>query len=139
MGIIYIYWASTFLLCLLYLASAFMYLAKAEWTRKAIAELGYPAYLVPIMAGVKILGPVAILSRASMPLSDLAYAGIFFHLLLSIIAHFGVHRPKGALPAIVGLALLVASFATQNAARVTPSPYAPMATVQTSDLIGAPS
>lgn len=77
------------------------------------------------MIAVKVFAVAAILSRVSVMLSDLAYAGIFYHLLLSGLAHLGVHKPKGAVPAIVGLVLLVASFATQNAARDTPSPYAP--------------
>ncbi|PSJ57478.1 DoxX family protein [Kumtagia ephedrae] len=121
-----LYWISTGLLSLLYLSSAFLYLTKGAWVRQTLAELNYPApYLVPFMVVVKVLGPVAILSRVSTPLSDLAYAGILFHLVLSASAHLGVRKPKGALPAIIGLALLALSFATQNAAREIPSPYAP--------------
>lgn len=123
MAEIYIYWISTALLSLLYLSSATIYVTKATWIRQVIGELGYPAYLVPAMTVVKILGPVAILSRFSVALSDLAYAGIFYHLLLSGLAHLGVRKPGGALPAAVGLALLIASFLTQNAARTFPSPY----------------
>lgn len=119
----YTYWASTASLCLLYLTSAFMYAAKGSWTRKALADLGYPAYLVPFMAVVKILGPAVILLRFNVALSDLAYAGIFYHLLLSGLAHLGVRKPLGGLPAVIGLALLVASFTTQNSARAIPSPY----------------
>ncbi len=48
------------------------------------------------MSVVKVLGPVAILSRFSVALSDLAYAGVFYHLLLSGLAHLGVRKPKGA-------------------------------------------
>ncbi|TCU11244.1 DoxX family protein [Rhizobium sullae] len=123
MAATYTYWISTALLSLLYLTSAYVYLAKRDWVRHVLAELGYPAYLVPIMIVVKILGPVAILSRFSVALSDLAYAGIFYHLLLSGLAHLGVRRPNGTVPAAVGLALLAASFLTQNAARESPSPY----------------
>ena len=61
----------------------------------------------------------------SVPLSDLAYAGIFHHLLLSGMAHTDVRKPKGAIPAAAGLVLLVVSFATQNAARDGVSPHAP--------------
>lgn len=123
-----IYWISTGLLSLLYLSSAFVYVTKATWVRQTLAELNYPApYLVPLMVVVKVLGPTAILSRISVPLSDLAYAGVFFHLLLSGSAHLGVAKPKGALPALIGLALLAASFSTQNVARDVPSPYAQIA------------
>jgi hypothetical protein len=120
----YGYWISTALLSALYLASAYMYATKGQWVREALTELGYSANnLVPLMIIVKVLGPVAILSRVSVPLSDLAYAGVFFHLLLSGLAHIGVRKPVGALPAAIGLALLIASFMTQNDARDVPSPY----------------
>ncbi|WP_107316623.1 DoxX family protein [Achromobacter xylosoxidans] len=127
----YTYWISTTLLALLYLTSAALYIVKRDWVRQTLAELNYPApYLVPLMVVVKVLGPLAILSRVSVPLSDLAYAGIFFHLLLSGSAHLGVRKPKGALPAVIGLLLLVVSFTTQNAAREIPSPYGAVITVQ---------
>ncbi|WP_295492682.1 DoxX family protein [uncultured Ralstonia sp.] len=122
----YVYWSSTVLLSLLYLASVSLYVTKRDYVRQAQAALGYSAaHLVPFMIIVKILGPVAILSRFSVPLSDLAYAGLFYHLILSGMAHLGVRQPKAAVPAAVGLVLLVTSFVTQNAAREVPSPYAP--------------
>jgi hypothetical protein len=123
MSEIYTYWISTTLLSLFYIASATMYITRADWVRQALADLGYPAYLVPVMIVVKVLGVVAILSRFSVALSDLAYAGIFYHLLLSGLAHLGVRKPSGAVPAAVGLVLLVGSFVTQNAAREIASPY----------------
>lgn len=122
----YAYWTSTVLLSLLYLTSVFMYVTKRDYVKQAQAQLGYSAaHLVPFMIVVKILGPVAILSRFNVALSDLAYAGLLYHLILSGMAHLGVRKPKAALPAAVGLVLLVTSFVTQNAAREVPSPYAP--------------
>jgi hypothetical protein len=122
----YVYWISTTLLSLLYFASASMYIAKGDYVRNAQVELGYSAsHLVPFMIVVKVLGPAAILWRFNVALSDLAYAGMFYHLLLSALAHLGVRKPKGSLPAVVGFILLVASFMTQNAVRDLPSPYAP--------------
>lgn len=122
MSEIYLYWVSTALLSLLYLASAFLYVTRKDWVRQTLAGLGYPAYLVPVMTAVKLLGVAAILSRVSPALGDLAYAGMLYHLLLSALAHIGVRKPGGALPAALGLALLAASFLTQNAARAAPSP-----------------
>uniref|UniRef100_UPI000D38F7FE DoxX family protein n=1 Tax=unclassified Variovorax TaxID=663243 RepID=UPI000D38F7FE len=124
-----IYWTSTALLSLLYVASAAMYIAKGHFVRQAQADLGYSApLLVPFMIAIKLLGPLAILWHFNVALSDLAYAGIFYHLLLSGLAHLGVRKPKGAIPAAVGFVLLVSSFATQNAARDLHSPHAPAAT-----------
>ncbi|MCI4005036.1 MULTISPECIES: DoxX family protein [Dickeya] len=135
MATTYTYWGSTALLSLLYFASAFLYIAKSDFVRKAQAELGYSApNLVPFMIVVKILGPAAILWHFNVALSDLAYAGILYHLILSGLAHLGVRKPKGAIPAAVGLILLAASFATQNAARELQSPYSPAVTAIQSTL-----
>lgn len=56
-------------------------------------------------------------------LSDLAYAGMLFHLILSGLAHIGVRKPRGAIPAVIGVVLLVTSFSLQNTARSPESPY----------------
>ncbi|TCA47826.1 DoxX family protein [Rhizobium leguminosarum bv. viciae] len=129
---LYIYWVSTGLLSMLYLFSAFTYVTRSAWVRGVLAELGYPSYLLQFMIVVKILGAAAILSRFNVALSDLAYAGIFYHLILSGIAHLGVKKPQGAVPAAIGMILLVASFATQNTARENPSPYADLASTYSS-------
>ncbi|MDX6914178.1 DoxX family protein [Pectobacterium carotovorum] len=135
----YIYWISTTLLSLLYIASAMLYITKKAWVRQTLIDFGYPGYLLPLLVAVKILAVVAILSRISVLLSDLAYAGMFFHLLLSALAHIGVRKPGGALPAGLGLVLLIASFATQNAARDLPSPYGDVITGQHQTLSGQAS
>ncbi|BDB72282.1 hypothetical protein Cthiooxydans_46940 [Comamonas thiooxydans] len=124
-----IYWVSTGLLTLLYLASAVLYVAKSESVRKTIIDFGYPGYLLQILVGVKLLFILVVLTRFNVALSDLAYAGALFHLLLSAAAHIGIRKPIAAIPAFVGLVLLVVSFITQNTARTPPSPYAlePMA------------
>ncbi|ANL33149.1 MULTISPECIES: DoxX family protein [Rhizobium] len=123
MAEIYIYWISTALLSLLYLISAATYVVKRSWVRQTILGFGYPDYLVPILIVVKLLAVAVLLSRVSVGLSDLAYAGMLYHLLLSALAHVGVRKPAAALPALLGLTLLGASFLTQNAARQTLSPY----------------
>lgn len=124
MSEVYVYWISSALLSALYLSSAYIYAVRSAWVREALVGLNYPApYLVPFMVVVKLLAPLAILSRISVPLSDLAYAGVFYHLMLSGMAHIGVRKPAGALPAVIGLLLLLTSFTTQNAARDVPSPY----------------
>ncbi|WP_321923676.1 DoxX family protein [Burkholderia sp. BCC1998] len=126
----YAYWISTALLSLLYLASATLYIVKRDSVRATLVGFGYPAYLVPLLTVAKIAAVAAILTRVGVALSDLAYAGIFYHLLLSALAHLGVRQPRGALPAAVALVCLVVSFTTQNAARDVPSPYGIVATMR---------
>lgn len=118
------YWASTVLLCLIYGAGAVMYILQRSLVEEGFAHFGYPSYLVVVLIVVKILAPLAILSRASVKLSDLAYAGMLFHLLLAVSAHLNA-GDGGFVPAFVALALLVTSFLTQNMARKRRSPNVP--------------
>ncbi len=117
------YWISTGLLVLLYFAGAAFYLLQHDSVVAALGALGYPAYLATLLPVVKILGPLAILVRKWIALSDLAYAGMFFHLILAASAHMNA-GDGGYPPAIVGLAVLIVSFFTQNAVRKGKSPHA---------------
>lgn len=116
------YWVSTVLLALMYLAGSAMYLSNIAGIQLLFGTLSYPGYLVPILGVVKLLGAVTILWRFSVALADLAYAGMFYHLLLAFSAHINA-ADGGFVPAIIGLVLLALSFFTQNAARPKKSPY----------------
>jgi hypothetical protein len=118
----WLYWISTALLCAMYFMGVVFYALNMEEAQKGYVAMGYPAYLAPVMLVVKLAGVIAILSRLSVSLSDLAYAGMFFHLLLAMAAHIGsgIGNP---IAAVIGLALLAASFFTQNQARRKKSPY----------------
>ena len=119
----YVYWISTGLLSLLYLAGAALYTFNHDMVAQMFPQLGYPVYLTYLLPVVKVLGPLAILSRYSVALSDLAYAGMFYHLLLALSAHLTSGVP-GWQPSAAMLALVLISFFTQNAARKVQSPYA---------------
>jgi len=118
------YWISTALLCLLYAAGATMYLAQRPMVEEGFAYFGYPAYLINLLIAAKIAAPLALLTRVSVRLSDLAYAGMFYHLLLAISAHLN-SGDGGFAPALIALALLVVSFLSQNAGRKVASPNVP--------------
>jgi len=120
-----IYWISTGLLCLGYLGGAALYTLQHDMVAGMFGQLGYPVYLSYLLPVVKVLGPLAILTRVSVALSDLAYAGMFYHLLLAFSAHVTSGVP-GWQPSIIMLALVLVSFFTQNAVRKSPSPYAGM-------------
>ncbi len=61
-----------------------MYVTTGDWVRQVLAVLGYPAYLVPVMIVVKVLGVVAIAPRRSAALSDLALCRHVPHLLVFV-------------------------------------------------------
>lgn len=118
------YWTSTCALCLLYLAGAVIYLTQRPMVDEGFAHFGYPAYLIDVLIAAKIAAPLAILSRISVRLSDLACAGMLYHLLLALSAHLNA-GDGGYVPAVIGLVLLALSFLTQNAARNSASPNLP--------------
>jgi hypothetical protein len=121
-----VYWISTGVLCLLYAAGAVFYVTQRPMIEAAYVWFGFPAYLINVLIVAKIAAPLAILTRFSVWLSDLAYAGIFYHLLLAISAHLNA-GDGGFAPAVLGLALLAVSFLSQNAGRKVASPNVPYA------------
>jgi hypothetical protein len=82
-----LYWIPTALLCGLMLLSASMYIMKYDYISSYFPQLGFPAYLVYPLAIVKILAVIALLSNKSKFLSEWAYAGIFFDVVLAASAH----------------------------------------------------
>ncbi len=119
-----IYWVATGLLSAMYFGGAVFYITQGEMVRGMYGQLGFPAYLVTLLIIAKIAAPIAILVRKPVWLSDLAYSGIFWHLLLAVSAHVNA-GDSGYPPAVIGLILLAISFLWQNKVRAGEvSPYA---------------
>ncbi len=106
-----IYWAATGLLSLLMLYTAAMYVVKHEALVEVFTKLGYPEYLIYPLAAAKILGIIAILTKKSQFLKNLAYAGFFFDFILAMSAHINAGDGIYVLPAMVCLILLLISYA----------------------------
>ncbi|RUW25063.1 DoxX family protein [Mesorhizobium sp. M1E.F.Ca.ET.041.01.1.1] len=123
MNIKWVYWIATGLLALMYVAGGVFYLSSISVVQGMFANFGYPAYIVPVLGVVKLAAAATILSRISVALSDLAYAGMFFHLILAAGAHIGIADWAGLPPSLIGLVLLAVSFLTQNRARRKQSPH----------------
>ena len=104
-----IYWFATSLLSILLLFGASMHLFNNADVVIAYSELGYPAYLIFPMAIAKILAVVAIVSTKSQFLKNLAYAGVFYNLLLAFISHLAISDGAGFL-SFAGLVLLGVSY-----------------------------
>lgn len=121
--VVWVYWIATSLVCAGYLLGAAAYTFNHDMVAQGMQAFGYPVYLTYLLPVVKVLGSLAILSRVSVALSDLAYAGMFYHLLLAFLAHVTSGVP-GWPGAVTFFALMLISFFTQNAARKPQSPYA---------------
>ena len=103
-----IYWGSTGLVSALMLFSASMYLFNYEEIEKAFIGLGFPIIIIYPLAIAKILGVFAITSRKVDVLTEWAYAGFFFNLLLAAGAHYFVGEPF-VIP-LIAVCLLLTSY-----------------------------
>ncbi|MFD1062665.1 DoxX family protein [Winogradskyella litorisediminis] len=83
-----IYWVATLVLCGIMLYSAQMYFRNTEMVEGFFNMLNYPTYFVIPLAVLKVLGVVMILWRKSRWLTEWAYAGFFFNLVLATAAHY---------------------------------------------------
>ncbi len=108
-----LFWISTVLLSIVMFGSSTMYFFKYDQVAAEFTKLGYPIELIYPLAILKFLGIIAILTKRSIFLKDLAYAGFFFNLVLAIFSHINANDGK-FLPAILALLFLIGSYFLQN-------------------------
>lgn len=100
---------STGLLTFLMLFSASMYVFANEIAVEAFTKLGFPIYIIYPLAVAKVLGLIAIWSNKSKRLTEWAYAGFAFDLILAVSAHLSVNDGE-FMGALVGLIILGSSY-----------------------------
>ena len=109
-----IYWIATIWLALGMLSTGIVQLFKAKGGQGGvdmITHLGYPVYLLTLLAAWKIFGVVAILIPKFPLLKEWAYAGIFFVMSGAIFSHIATGDPISAIfPSLLLLILTVASW-----------------------------
>lgn len=104
-----IYWITTGLLSAMMLMAASMYILKYEEISQGFSTLGFPIYIVYPLAIAKALGIIAILTRKSKFLRELAYAGFFYTFILAFSAHIHAGDGKFTL-SIIAMGLLISSY-----------------------------
>ena len=104
-----IYWISTALLALLFFAGAMMYIFNYPRAEGFFISLGFPTWIIYPLAILKILGAIAILTKKSNFLKELAYSGFLFDAILALTAHIIVSDGEYA-PAIIALVLIAISW-----------------------------
>ncbi len=108
-----IYWVATIWLALGMFATGTAQFFKADGQGGAdmIAHLGYPEYLMTILAVWKILGVVAVLVPGFPLVKEWAYAGFFFIMSGAIFSHIAVRDPAvEILPALLLVILTAVSW-----------------------------
>lgn len=99
-----IYWLATGLFCFMFIVSVLLTIFDLPGTIRQMLDLGFPVYLIWPQTVAKVLGVVAILSRRSRTLTNLAFAGFLYDLILALFAHIAERETYG-LVAAFGLVL----------------------------------
>ncbi|RIV26872.1 DoxX family protein [Fibrisoma montanum] len=105
------YWIVTVLLSLNLFAGVFDILL-VDAIRQSSQSIGFPLTMLPLLGSLKIAGALVILFVRNPVLKIAAYAGVIFYFIGATYAHVSVGQPvSAALPALITLALSVASYA----------------------------
>jgi len=113
-----IYWISTLWLALGMTSTAIVQLIKPEEEIARTTRLGYPLYLLTILAVWKLFGVVAVLIPKYPLLKEWAYAGFFFAMSGAAISHIFIGDPFGEIfPSVLLLILTVVSWYTRPDSR----------------------
>jgi hypothetical protein len=91
-------------------ASGVLYLVAPRPLMAALQQLGYPAYFLKLLGIAKLLGVAGILAPGRPRLREWAYAGFTFDLVFAIASHAVRSGAADALPPLVVLGLLAASY-----------------------------
>ena len=104
-----VYWIATVLLSGLMVYSAQMYFTNTEMVKGFFESFNYPTYIVIPLAVAKVLAVIMIFWRKSTWLTEWAYAGLFFDLVLAYFAHHFAGDENNFLP-LIGIIFLLLSY-----------------------------
>jgi uncharacterized membrane protein YphA (DoxX/SURF4 family) len=109
-----IYWIATIWLALGMLSTGIVQLFKSKEGQGGvdmITHLGYPVYLLTLLATWKILGVLALLIPKFTLLKEWTYAGFFFVMTGAIFSHIAISDPiKEIFPSLLLLVLTLVSW-----------------------------
>jgi uncharacterized membrane protein YphA (DoxX/SURF4 family) len=103
-----IYWVATLWLALGMVSTGIVQLMKVKEEVDLFTHLGYPVYLLTILAVWKFLGVIAVLIPKFPLLKEWAYAGFFFAMSGAVFSHIAL--ADGAKELFGPVLLLVLTF-----------------------------
>ena len=106
------YWISTVLTAALFTMSAVMYIGRGPKIMEGMHILGYPEYMLNILATAKILGVLALLTPKFPRLKEWAYAGFFIDIIGAFWSHSVMQGVGAAMGVMLPFALLLTSYIT---------------------------
>lgn len=122
------YWVATILGPASFVIGGTLFLARAEQPSTALAELGYPPYLLKILGVWKIGGAITSVLPGLPRLKEWMYAGFFFELTGAAASHALAGQSVGkVLQPVLFLVFVLASWALRPASRRLPDVTNPTA------------
>lgn len=88
-----LYWVTTGLVSLGFIASSMMYLTQNPELMNSFSQLGFPAYFVMLLGIAKLTGALALINPWSAKLKEWAYAGFTFTLIGAAWVHIATGTP----------------------------------------------
>jgi hypothetical protein len=85
-----LYWVLLALFCLFHIGDALGGLTMAKAGVDAMHVMGYPVYLMPFLAVLKLLGIIALLQNKFKRVKEWAFAGFAFTLIGASVSHLCV-------------------------------------------------
>lgn len=111
-GVRIAHWTSTVFVCGLMTLSAGTYILDHDAVSETfLLKLGFPTWLIYPMAIAKLSAVLMLVSKFNNTLTEWAYAGLTFNLLLAVGAHVSTGDEQAISPAIA-LSLLAISYYT---------------------------
>jgi uncharacterized membrane protein YphA (DoxX/SURF4 family) len=108
------YWATTVIVALMMLYSAYAYLTQAAM-QQAFNHLGYPGYFRVELAIGKLIGAVLLVAPLKGRIKEWVYAGFTITFISAFIAHTASGDPVNyRMMPLIFLILLIASYITYH-------------------------
>ena len=106
------YYISTGLLTLMLVGGVFNYTLNYDFMYDSFTSLGYPTYLIYVIAVAKFLAIFGLWIPRIPKLREWAYAGLFYDFLLAVIAHLSVNHDEYILAIISIIVLFISYFSS---------------------------
>ena len=114
------YWISTLLVVLVMTISGLLAVTHAPPMMRALAHLGYPAYLSNLLGAAKLTGVCVMLAPGWLRLKEWAYAGFGITIISAVYSHLNSGDGLMALDPLFFFAMLIISYLTRPAGRRPP-------------------
>ena len=117
-----VYWAATAVIVAECFGGGIYDLFRLRPFFPMLAQLGYPAYLSPMLAVAKFLAGTALLVPGFQRLKEWAYAGIMINMLGATVSWLAIsHGPSDFVPPLAFAVITFVSWAARPAYRRLPS------------------